>query len=75
MVKFLEELSPEETASAEFGLCTPYVYHFEGDPSTIRSDSGQAGSGQVFKKETIDVPGIVTKGASQKEKSVEEGQV
>lgn len=61
LVKYLENLSPEETASAEFGLCTPYVYHFEGKKMT--------------KKETIEIPGIVTKGASQTEKSVEEGRV
>lgn len=61
MVKYLENLSPEETASAEFGLCTPYVYYFEGKKMT--------------KKETIEVPGIVTKGASQTEESVKEGRI
>jgi 2,3-bisphosphoglycerate-dependent phosphoglycerate mutase len=61
IVKYLEQLSPEETAKAEFGLCTPYVYHFEGEKMT--------------KKETIDVPGIVTKGASQTEQSVKDGRV
>ena len=61
MVKYLEGLSPEETAKAEFGLCTPYVYHFEDK--------------KMIKKEIIDVPGIVTKGASQTEKDVKEGRV
>ena len=56
MVKHLEQLTPEQTSSAEFGLCTPYVYHFEGE--------------KMVNKETIDVPGIVTKGASQTETSV-----
>lgn len=61
IMKFLEELSDEETASREVGLCTPYVYIFEGE--------------KLMKNEEIEVPGIVTKGASQTEKSVEEGTV
>ena len=61
IVKFLEELEPEAAATLEFGLCTPYVYTFEGET--------------VVHKEEIAVPGIVTKGASIKEKRVEEGRV
>ena len=61
IVKYLEGLSPEDTAALELGLCTPYVYEFEGD--------------QMTKKDVIEVPGIVTKGASQSETSVEEGRV
>ena len=61
MVKCLDGLSPEETSALELGLCTPYVYSFEGE--------------QMTGKEVIEVPGIVTKGASQKEKSVEEGRI
>ena len=61
IVKYLDNLSPEDTASAEFGLCTPYVYTFEGD--------------KMVNREVLDVPGVVTKGASVKEKRVEEGKV
>jgi len=61
IVKFLENLSPEETASREFGLCVPYVYQFEEE--------------KVIGKEEIAVKGIVTKGASLNEKRVEEGRV
>jgi 2,3-bisphosphoglycerate-dependent phosphoglycerate mutase len=61
MMKHLDRLSPEETAGLELGLCTPYVYHFDGNKMT--------------KKETIEIPGIVTRGASQTEKNVQEGRV
>jgi len=61
MVKYLEHISPEETAALEIGLCTPYTYHFEGE--------------KIVSKEVMDVPGIVTKGASQTEKNVKEGTV
>ena len=61
IIRYLDNLTPEQTAKAEFGLCSPYVYTFDGETQ--------------LKKEEIDVPGIVTKGASIQEKTVEEGQV
>ena len=61
MVRFLEDKTPEETAKLEIGLCTPYAYTFEGD--------------KMVDNEVLEVPGIVTKGASQTEGKVEEGRV
>ena len=61
MIKHLDEISSEETAKLELGLCTPYVYTFEGE--------------KMINKETIEVHGIVTKGASQTESKVEDGRV
>jgi 2,3-bisphosphoglycerate-dependent phosphoglycerate mutase len=61
MMKHLEQLSPEETAVMEIGLCTPYVYWFD--------------DGLVVKKEVREIPGIVTKGASQTEVIVKGGRV
>lgn len=61
IMKHLESLDPEVAASMEVGLCTPYVYTFEGD--------------RMVKKEVVDIPGIVTKGASLTEKQVQEGRV
>lgn len=61
IIKHLDNLDPEAAASMEIGLCTPYIYWFEG--------------GKVTKNEVREVPGIVTKGASLTEKSVEGGRV
>ena len=61
IVKNLEGLSPEDTASLEIGLCTPYVYQFEGE--------------KVSHHSVMHVEGIVTKGASLEKKNVEEGRV
>lgn len=61
IIKFLDKLEPEATAALEIGLCTPYVYTFEGE--------------KLAKKEEISVPGIVTRGASLTEKNVKEGRV
>ena len=61
IIQLLDHLDDATTASMEVGLCTPYVYHFEG--------------ARMVRKETRDVPGIVTKGASQTEGRVEEGRV
>jgi 2,3-bisphosphoglycerate-dependent phosphoglycerate mutase len=61
MLKHLENLDPQATATLEIGLCTPYIYTFEGT--------------QLVKKEVRQIPGVVTKGASQTEKRVEEGSV
>lgn len=61
MVKYLEHLDPTVTATMEIGLCTPYIYWLEG--------------GKVAKKEVREVPGIVTKGASQTEATVKGGRV
>jgi len=61
IVKNLEGLDPDTTAGLEIGLCTPYVYIFDGE--------------KMVNKEIIEVPGIVTKGASTTEKNVKEGRV
>ncbi len=61
MIQFLDNLDNDTTASMEVGLCTPYIYTFEGE--------------KLVKKEVREVPGIVTKGASQTEAKVEEGRV
>lgn len=61
IMKKLEGLDPEVAAKLEIGLCTPYVYTFEGEKMT--------------KKEIIEVPGIVTQGASLTSTSVKEGRV
>lgn len=56
IMKHIEGLEPEVTASLEIGLCTPYVYTFEGK--------------KMKNKEVIEVPGIITKGASLTEKKI-----
>lgn len=61
MVKNLDGLTGDQVAVLEIGLCTPYIYRFEGE--------------KVIKKEIRDVPGIVTLGASQTEAKVQEGRV
>lgn len=61
MIKFLENLSPEDAASMEIGLVTPYIYTLSGD--------------KVTNKEIREVPGIITKGSSLTEKKVEGGRV
>lgn len=61
IIKFLENLDPDTAATMEIGLCTPYIYWFDGE--------------KVTKKEVREVPGIVTKGASQTEMKVQEGRV
>jgi 2,3-bisphosphoglycerate-dependent phosphoglycerate mutase len=61
IMKHLEQMSPEVAAEMEIGLCTPYMYWFEGE--------------NVVKKEVREVPGIVTKGASTTEAKVEGGRV
>lgn len=61
ILQFLDHLDDTTTAMMEVGLCTPYIYVFEGS--------------KLVKKEVRDVPGIVTKGASQTETSVKEGRV
>ncbi|MDD4627857.1 MAG: 2,3-bisphosphoglycerate-dependent phosphoglycerate mutase [Candidatus Peribacteraceae bacterium] len=61
MIRYLEHLEPEAAASLEIGLCTPYIYMFEGD--------------KLAKREVLEVPGIVTKGASLTETKVSEGRV
>lgn len=61
MIKNIEGLSPDDTAALEIGLCTPYVYTFDGEKMT--------------EKKILEVEGIVTKGASIKEVKVEEGRV
>lgn len=61
ILQLLDGLDDTTTATMEVGLCTPYIYVFEGS--------------KLVKKEVRDVPGIVTKGASQTETSVKEGRV
>ena len=61
MVMHLDDLTGDQVAVLEIGLCTPYIYTFEG--------------AKVINKEIRDVPGIVTLGASQTEAKVEEGRV
>ncbi len=61
ILQFLDGLDDDTTASMDVGLCMPYVYHYEGK--------------KMVRKETIEVPGIVTKGASQTETTVKEGRV
>ena len=61
IIKWLDGLDDETAATMEVGLCTPYIYHFKGD--------------KMVKKEVREVPGIVTKGASQTEAKVKEGRV
>ncbi len=61
IMKYLEKLDPETTATLEIGLCTPYIYTFEGKKMT--------------KKEVREIPGIVTAGASVTEKSVKGGRM
>ena len=60
IIKYLDNLDPEKAATMEIGLCTPYVYTFDGD--------------KIAKKEVLEVPGIVTKGASITETKVKEGR-
>lgn len=61
IIQLLDGLDNATTASMEVGLCTPYIYHFEG--------------AKMVRKEVREVQGIVTKGASQTETKVEEGRV
>ncbi len=61
IIKNLDNISGDEVAVMEIGLCTPYIYTFEGD--------------KVIGKEVREVEGIVTLGASQTQKAVEGGRV
>jgi 2,3-bisphosphoglycerate-dependent phosphoglycerate mutase len=61
IMKNIEALEPKATAALELGLCTPYIYTFAEE--------------KMVKKETLIIEGIVTKGASLKEKNVENGRI
>jgi 2,3-bisphosphoglycerate-dependent phosphoglycerate mutase len=61
ILQYLDKLENDQTAELEIGLCTPYIYTFEGE--------------RMVKKEIREIPGIVTKGASTTETSVESGRV
>lgn len=61
ILQLLDHLDDDTTATMDVGLCTPYVYVFEGE--------------KLVRREIREVPGIVTKGASQTESRVEEGRV
>lgn len=62
IMKHLENLSPDDASTREIGLCTPYVYELDRD-------------GKLVSHSVIEVPGIVTQGASTTEKKVESGRV
>lgn len=59
--QLLDGLDDKTTASMEVALTTPYIYWFKEE--------------KILKKEIREIPGIVTKGASQTEKSIKEGRV
>lgn len=61
IIKNLEGMKGDDVAVMEIGLCTPYIYWFEGE--------------KMVKKEMREVPGIITKGASLTEKKVEGGRI
>jgi 2,3-bisphosphoglycerate-dependent phosphoglycerate mutase len=61
ILKHLQQLSPEDASSMEIGLCTPYIYTFEGEKMTGH--------------EVREVPGIITKGSSTTETTVAGGRV
>lgn len=61
ILQLLDHLDDSTTATMDVGLCTPYVYTFEGKT--------------LVEREVLEVPGIVTKGASQTETQVTEGRV
>jgi 2,3-bisphosphoglycerate-dependent phosphoglycerate mutase len=61
IIIYLDKLEPEAAATLEIGLCTPFIYAFDG--KTVTS------------KEIREVPGIITKGSSTTEKTVEAGRV
>lgn len=61
IIKELDRLEPQEAAHLEIGLCTPYVYTFDGD--------------NVIGTEIIEVPGTVTQGASLIQTKVQEGRI
>lgn len=61
MMRMLDKMEPEAAAKLEIGLCTPYVYTFEGE--------------KLIQKNVLEVPGIVTKGASLTESAVQDGRV
>jgi 2,3-bisphosphoglycerate-dependent phosphoglycerate mutase len=57
IIRFLEKLGDDATATLEIPLCTPYIYQFQGD--------------HVTGKEIREIPGIVTQGGSTTAKTVE----
>lgn len=61
IIKNLDGLSGDEVAVMEIGLCTPYIYKFDGE--------------KVIEKQIREIEGIVTLGASQTQKNVEGGRV
>jgi len=61
IMKHLEDIPKDKVAGLEIGLCTPYVYTFDGE--------------KLKEKNVIEVPGIVTLGASQTQRTVEAGRV
>lgn len=61
ILQVLDHLDNAETASMEIGLCTPYTYMFDGS--------------DIAGREVRTVPGIVTLGASQTQREVQEGSV
>ncbi|UPA22437.1 2,3-diphosphoglycerate-dependent phosphoglycerate mutase [Candidatus Peribacteria bacterium] len=61
IIKNMDGLTGDEVAVLEIGLCTPYIYKFDGD--------------RMVEKQIREVEGIVTLGASQTQKNVEGGRV
>lgn len=61
MIKLLGKLSPEEASTMEIGLCTPYIYKFDGK--------------ELVNREVREIPGIVTLGASQTQSTIASGRV
>ncbi|MSR87068.1 2,3-bisphosphoglycerate-dependent phosphoglycerate mutase [Candidatus Peribacteria bacterium] len=61
ILKMFDNVDDETAATMEVGLCTPYIYTFDKE--------------KLVQREVRQVPGIVTKGASQTESNVQEGRV
>lgn len=61
IIQFFDGLTNDETATFEVPLVTPYIYTYEGE--------------KLISKERRDVPGIVTLGASQTQKTIQSGRV
>ncbi len=61
IIQTLDHLDNDTTATMEIGLCTPYIYVFEGK--------------ELLKRDVRKVPGVVTKGASTTENRIEKGRI
>ncbi len=61
IMRFLEQKDVRALEEEEVGLCTPYIYTLDGD--------------RMVKKEIIDLPDIVTLGASLTDKTIPSGRL